>query len=141
MTTAISATRRQLKEMADGTIRVQIDIDPAYRKAFLEMFPDIDMPVALAPLNAGFERAKEPEPEKPKGGPLARLAGMWCRDQAFRAFAHVEDEETAAAYILGECGIQSRAELDHNPQAASIFHERIRHPFKEFRERLSYPFG
>jgi len=54
--TAISGTRRQYKEMADGTLRVQIDIDPAFKKIFLELFPTIDMPVAIAPLRADFER-------------------------------------------------------------------------------------
>lgn len=49
--TAISGTRRAIKELVDGTIRVQIDVDPQYRKAFFELLPDIDMPVAIAPLN------------------------------------------------------------------------------------------
>ncbi|WP_208455567.1 hypothetical protein, partial [Burkholderia gladioli] len=71
----ISGTRRAIKEMADGTIRVQIDIDPTCRSAFWSLFPSIDMPVAIAPLVADFER-REPEPEKPKGGALAKLAGM-----------------------------------------------------------------
>ncbi|HDR9497074.1 TPA: hypothetical protein QDC06_000261 [Burkholderia cepacia] len=60
---AISGTRRAIKEMADGTIRVQIDIDPRFRSAFWTLFPNIDMPVALAPLEAAFERnqpASEP---------------------------------------------------------------------------------
>lgn len=47
---AISGTRRAIKELVDGTIRVQIDVDPQFRKAFFELFPDIDMAVALAPL-------------------------------------------------------------------------------------------
>jgi hypothetical protein len=39
-----------MKELVDGTIRVQIDIDPPQRADFLRLFPSIDMPVALAPL-------------------------------------------------------------------------------------------
>ena len=65
--TAISATRRQMKEMADGTIRVQVDIDPAFRAAFLQAFPSIDMPIALAPLVRDFERRPE-TPKEQKGG-------------------------------------------------------------------------
>ena len=53
---AISGTRRAIKEMADGTIRVQIDIDPRFRSTFWALFPNIDMPVALAPLEANFEQ-------------------------------------------------------------------------------------
>jgi hypothetical protein len=63
----ISGTRRAIKEMADGTIRVQIDIDPACRSAFWSLFPSIDMPVAIAPLVADFEQ-REPGSEKPKDG-------------------------------------------------------------------------
>lgn len=59
---AISGTRRAMKEMSDGTLRVQIDIDPRFRAQFFEMFGQIDMPVALAPLVADFEK-REPEPE------------------------------------------------------------------------------
>lgn len=53
--TAIAGTRRALKELADGTIRVQIDIDPRFRTEFFQLFSQIDMPVALAPLHAKFE--------------------------------------------------------------------------------------
>lgn len=58
----VSGTRRAIKEMSDGTIRVQVDIDPRYRAAFWALFPSIDMPVALAPLVGDFEK-REPKPD------------------------------------------------------------------------------
>jgi hypothetical protein len=58
---AISATRRSMKELVDGTLRVQLDIDPAYRDDFLRLFSKIDMPVAIAPLVSDFEQRKEHE--------------------------------------------------------------------------------
>lgn len=61
----ISGTRRAMKEMADGTVRVQIDIDPRFRAAFFAAFGQIDMPVAIAPLVADFEKR---EPEKTEDG-------------------------------------------------------------------------
>lgn len=64
--TAISGTRRAIKELVDGTIRVQIDVDPAFRKAFFDLLPDIDMPVAIAPL-----RTDTP----PAGGRAVRALG------------------------------------------------------------------
>ena len=131
---AISGTRRAMKEMADGTIRVQIDIDPSCRGDFLSLFPNIDMPVALAPLRADFERAAVNEPEKPKGGELARLAGQLCQNPEFREFHSFEDEEDAAHHIRFGCEIESRAELDHDPRAAAIFHECYRKPFLEWKE-------
>lgn len=39
-----------MKELVDGTIRVQIDIDPMYRELFFKLFGQIDMPVAIAPM-------------------------------------------------------------------------------------------
>lgn len=101
---AISGTRRAMKEMSDGTIRVSIDIDPIHRAAFFSMFGSIDMPVALAPLIADFEQGGPDTPIKSvkndgtaldmgragvgqlKGGQLARLAGRWCNDALFYAF-------------------------------------------------------
>lgn len=139
-TTAISGTRRQYKEMADGTLRVQIDIDPQYKQQFLELFPQIDMPVALAPLRADFEQPKEEE--KPKGGPLSKSAAQMCEHQMFQSFVKdrfwsiwkdidCDYDSTAAAETLRHiCGVESRAELDHNPQAAKRFHELMR----EYRE-------
>ena len=127
---AISGTRRAMKEMADGTIRVQVDIDPSCRTSFLQLFPNIDMPVALAPLRADFEQ----QPAKPKGGELARLAGQLCQNPDFQRFVPecadgLSAEENAAAWIRKVCGVASRAELDHNTSAATRFHELVRRPF------------
>ena len=47
---AIQGTRKAIKEMADGTLRIQIDIEPRDKRQFHELFPEIDMPVAVAPL-------------------------------------------------------------------------------------------
>lgn len=134
---AISGTRRAMKEMADGTIRVQIDIDPSCRGDFLSLFPNIDMPVALAPLRADFEQV----PGKPclndskqKGGPLARLAGQMCQNPEFLNFIGMDSESVAADHIRDVCGITSRSELDHNQVAANQFHELIRKPFLAWKE-------
>ncbi len=131
-TVAISGTRRAMKEMADGTIRVQVDIDPTCRTDFLKLFPNIDMPVALAPLRADFEQSK-PE-AKPKGGELARLAGQLCQNPEFLKYGNYESPEEAAADIRFACQIESRAELDHNPEAAAVFHESYRKPFIKWKE-------
>lgn len=140
--TAISGTRRQIRELVDGTIEVKIHIDPAYRKTFHELFPDIDKPIAIAPLKHDFEKkAKEPEV---KGGPLAKLAGQWCNDPKFWEWInmrpadvrtadeeaeHVGDKDGARKFICRHCRIESRRELDHNNLAADIFHKEIRIPF------------
>lgn len=124
--TAIAGTRRTYQELADGTIRVKIDIDPAFRDAFLDQFRQIDMPVALAPLKADFEKRQD---HAPKGGDIARLAGQLCNNPRFQEFLNVNNAEEAARLIRTECGIVSRAELDHDLDAQDIFHARFRCPF------------
>lgn len=132
--TAIAGTRRTFKELVDGTIRVQIDIDPRFKDEFLERFREIDMPVALAPLVADFER-REPQPEPDKGGALCKLAGMWCRDEEFRRWlaslheGEMFTEEDAAEWIRLECDVESRSHLDHDAQAAERFQRSVRLPY------------
>lgn len=85
------------------------------------------------PLNAG-EQA-------PKGGVIARNAAMLCQDAQFRLYldrrraakfgldtpdgTHTMDD--ARDFILAACGINSRAELDHNHQAAEVYRQIKRH--------------
>lgn len=158
---AVSGTRRAIKELADGTIRVQVDIDPQYRADFFRMFPEIDSAVALAPLVDDFDRQPveiqpepgvvEPDPmtDRPKGGPLAKLAGILCADPAFQEWLAKEyeslwnvavkltgedgaDGEFVAAWIVRHiCDVESRAMLDHAPGAAQDFHDKIRKPWME----------
>ena len=76
-----------------------------------------------------------------KGGALAKRAAMLCQDSQFRLYldrrraakfnlqipdgTHTEDD--ARDFILAACGINSRAELDHNPQAAQTFRKIMYH--------------
>lgn len=72
-----------------------------------------------------------------KGGHLARSAAMLCQDSKFRLYldraqSHkggieipdgTHTEEDARDLILTACKIKSRAELDHNFQAATKFRQ------------------
>ena len=72
-----------------------------------------------------------PISEKPKGGPLAKLAGMWCNDPEFLKWFEATDASDAAEGIRVLCEIESRAELDSNPEAAEKFHRLIRGPYQK----------
>lgn len=86
---------------------------------------------------------KQPKPEKEKGGPLSRRAAALCREEEFQLFVKASapvmwrDAESncvnpvmiAREYILHVCGIQSRAELDHNEAAAKLFDRSILSPY------------
>ncbi len=76
----------------------------------------------------------QPQPEQPKGGELAKLAGMFCQSVHFWEFCRADDADEARDWILRVCGVQSRRDLDHNPTAAQIFHERVRKPYLESRK-------
>lgn len=131
----ISGTRRQIRELVDGSLEVRIHIDPRFKKAFHELFPEIDTPVAIAPLELDFEKWDQETrlyPDKPKGGPLCTLAARWCKERLFRDWIGVNTEAEAAKDIRTFCGISSRSELDNNPNAAARFNQRFRNPFTEF---------
>lgn len=139
---AIQCTRRQIRELSDGTLEVKIHIQPTDKANFLLLFPDIDLPAVIARLTqeAAKQSAQDEiiEADKPKGGQLARLAGMWCNEPEFWEWLETSDdnachsERGAALCIYGICGIESRAELDNNPEAAEKFHRLIREPYSKW---------
>lgn len=134
----ISGTRRQVRELVDGTLEVKFHVDPRFKADFHRLFPNIDTPVAIAPLVAHFERIEEEE--KQKGGALCRLAGIWCKDEDFWQWLGdnygqgipVENEEDAAQLLREICEVNSRREIDHDPAAEARFHNIIRKPFIEW---------
>lgn len=73
--------------------------------------------------------------ERAKGGPLAKLVGMWCKEPAFWVFLSrrfgqpVTDDQTAAEVVRRVCGVASRAELDSAGKAEATFHVRVRLPY------------
>ncbi|QMV32477.1 hypothetical protein KMC50_gp55 [Ralstonia phage Claudette] len=81
-----------------------------------------------------------PAPEKPQGGALAKLAGMLCSNSDFWRFltehfrASITNAEQAAGAMREICKIKSRAELDNDQDAASIFHEAIRLPYVRWQQ-------
>lgn len=68
---ALIVTRRPAKEMADGTLRVQIDVEPNDRRRFLDLFPDNGDPIAVVALEPDAVRNHQQQhafaQPKPKG--------------------------------------------------------------------------
>ncbi len=105
------------------------------------------MPVALAPLNPQFDKPQIPaEPEKEKPGPLCMLAVQWCKDRKFQDWLYqklsisgwqvspVTSEETTKNNLCLLLGIQSRREIDTNPEAAMRFQTLIRLPYMKYQQ-------
>ncbi len=144
---AVIGTRRAIKELVDGTIRVQVDIDPAHRKQFFDSFGEIDMPVALAPLNPAALSPAPVEPPKPeservKPGPLCMLAVQWCRDEAFQDWIvkrygprnAMPSELMAKEIMKSRLNIKSRKELDTDLEAQNLFQQIIRLPYMMYQQ-------
>ena len=129
----IEASSVKVATMADGTLRITADIEPRHAQAAFALFGSPGTPMALAALKVGIPAAADPVQEV-KGGALAKSAGIICNDPDFQEFAggngYVSRDETAArAWICDFCLVESRRELDHNPQAArryALLMERFR---------------
>ena len=65
-----------------------------------------------------LEKNKLSFTEKPKGGPISKNAGMLCGEIEANYFAIDKGFADMKEMIYGRCKIESRAELDHNPDAA-----------------------
>ena len=91
--------------------------------------------LALVEIGDDEQPVQKPEiAEKPKGGALSKLAGMWCASPEFWAWASsgervIDSVDKAADLIRRYCKIESRAELDSNESAATLFNTYIRGPY------------
>lgn len=96
---------------------------------------------------------EQPEPKRAAVGPLCMLAVQWCKSPLFMSwirqvydramggngtgFGDIKPEHVGGAEgyarhaILVLCGIESRKELDTDPEAAERFHRLIRGPFQK----------
>lgn len=73
-----------------------------------------------------------------KGGPRARLAGLWANEPRFLDWMQsigqpANTPEHAAEFMRARCCVESRAYLDHDPDAAMRFDRQIRDPYSKFR--------
>ncbi|AUT46986.1 hypothetical protein C2U31_13895 [Achromobacter sp. AONIH1] len=68
----------------------------------------------------------------------AQLCGQtgfqeWVVSRIGAAPLGVSDQQHAAQFVRNVCGVESRAELDHKADAATLFHAAIRRPYRESR--------
>ena len=134
--TVIESSSSSARTMADGTLRLTVDIEPRHSQAAFALFGAPGTPMALAAL-----KSAKSEPA-PKGGQLAQWVAMRCGEAAFQRWlqdafpqqwqaAHGDTPaKWAASTVRAVCGIESRAELDNDEAAAKRFHAVIRRPFE-----------
>lgn len=141
---AIEAVSRSVKTMADGTLRLTVDISPIHAQSAFNLFGMPDVPLALARLTiqASTVSAQEETIAKERVSGLTLLAVQWCKDETFRQwlaekFKYVyyistgNDEKRAADFVKEWCKIASRKELSTDLLAAEIFNRDIRLPYMQ----------
>lgn len=115
------------------SFEVPLEAQAAVMAALGTPMPDAETWVAIARLRqGGAEPVSEPEqpviehqPESPirRSKSLAQIAGILCSSGSFQKFAGAKNEQEAADYIRGHCGVDSRAEIDGSENATRIFKE------------------
>lgn len=118
------------------------ELGDKFMVAFVELDED-DMPV---------NQVKQARVEKAVNGKkqrtLSQYAWSLCNNENFLNYLHEKqfvkgkqmpvewwgdpEAQPAAIFIRWKCEIQSRGELDSNPMAAKIFHEKIREPYSRW---------
>lgn len=146
--TAISGASMRCRTLADGTLRLEVDIEPRDALSAFQLFGKVGTPVALAALTGQPTAETEPSVNPEKGGAISRLAGQWCQMPEFWEWMKIafpflwrtasdelgtEDPAQISAEVIRiHCGVDSRAKLDHNEMAAKQFHGAIRRPFNDW---------
>lgn len=134
----IEASTVSVKTMADDTLRLTIDIDPRYAQEAFSLFGSRGVSCVVARLTqeaaqkAAQSEAAATAAEKPKGGDLAKLAGQFCANPDFWEFIDLASGHEATEWVRRVCGVQSRAEIDHNEVAKLLFHDKVRRPFADW---------
>lgn len=70
-----------------------------------------------------------------KGGPKSKRVAMLTQQKDFQAYVSyrtnvkIETTEAADQWLKEQCGVESKREFDHNPDAWSMFEARVMSPF------------
>lgn len=138
---AIPAASVSLKTMADGTLRMTFDIEPAQAKDAFSLFASPGTPVAIAALQVGYAaKSNEPAQKEPMG-PLCRWIVLRCAESDFWMFLNaqfhqhrfdIQSPESASDAVKAVLNIASRKEIDSDSGAEYRFHELIRYPYQKW---------
>lgn len=141
---AIEAVSRNVKTLADGTLRLSIDISPVYAKDAFTMFGMPDVPLAIVRLTqeaANHSAQQETiNADKHKGGALSQWLALRCKEPAFWEFVQKKSSSPHSIQSESLCdfevklflGIESKSELDNDKEAEARFHSMIRLPYAEW---------
>lgn len=109
--------------------------------AVLVQIGDDEQPVPANPL-ISKNSVRKPETTREPLGDLCWRAVQWCKEPDFWLWInnvthggvlwHVRSEDEAREFVCEICEVNSRKELDTNPDATRKFHQFIRGPYQKF---------
>ena len=136
---AIEGSVSGFKDRVDGTLVLTIEIEPRHASEALALFRVRGTAVALAALKpAHLDDSDKPDQQSEPVGPLAKWLIMRCKEPQFWEWlgsggAPKPTSEQAASELAKEfLGIQSRKEIDLDPDKTERFHRLIRGPYSKW---------
>jgi hypothetical protein len=155
----IEATSGTYRSRVDGTLVLQVEIEPRHASAALALFGMPGQPMALAALKingaattsvqeppCASQQTSDPAPPLKEGprrttGPICQWLVMRCKEAPFQEWV---GEESCLGAAIGEprvaewcrmiCKVESRAEIDGNARAEYLFEKFIRQPYMKSRK-------
>jgi hypothetical protein len=142
VTSVVQAASAGVKDMADGSLRITFEFEPRHAAEAFALFGPRGRSVAIAALKDGHAAVQadmgNPITGKTPIGPLCMLSVKWCKEPEFWKWLETDPENAAhsekgaAMCVTTICGVDSRKDIDINPQAAKIFHRQIRGPYSKY---------
>ena len=141
MSDAIPASTVRCQTMADGTLRVTLDVEPSHAQAAFALLGSPGQPCAIVALKTANQAQAA---ERAKGGNASKWLGMRCGEPAFQAWLADQwpkqwseaigatDTLRAASVVRAVCHVQSRAEIDNDQAKFARFDRLIRQPWAAF---------
>jgi hypothetical protein len=131
----IEAAAMRLRTMADGSLRIECEVEPRHAQAAFALFGAPGTPMALAALRvAGSDTSPEPVAETPEprqDKPIAKWLALRCKEQEFRAWLGTSSEDDARDKVCDICLVDSRGDIDGNGTAEALFQRHIRGPWSK----------
>lgn len=120
------------RSVAQLIVEVPIEQAKGVTDAFGFPIPGQEVPVAVARMQEVQETTLAPPVRKTPS--LAERSAIFCQDPRFRKAMHethrdkfqfdtLPTPEETAQFVRAHCGVESRAELNSNPKAASLWHQ------------------
>ena len=148
--TAIAATTGTIRSRVDGTLVMTIEFEPSQAQDAFKLFAAPGTQVAIAALKDGSFLAQpvaEPKPREQLGDACYRTV-LWCADPHFwnflnntpffgdASFRIANSPLTASKAVKTICNVESRKELDTDPEANKKWHREIRQPYADYLKRM-----